>query len=181
MGWYVALLRGINVGGRNLLPMKELRSVLGELGLRGVKTYIQSGNVLFEAEDVDEHELARRISSVIESKKGFAPRVLVISSGKFQSAADANPFNGAHEEPGKLHLAFTGEAPAEPDMELLESVRAPNERFELIDGVLYLHAPDGIGRSKLASKIEQALGVPTTMRNWRTVSKLLEMAAESTS
>lgn len=173
---HVALLRGINVGGRNKLSMDELTSILKRLGLEDVSTYIQSGNVVFSAVDVDERALAARVSEAIAEEKGFSPEVLIMPMEKLEAAAAANPFPEAEGEPGKLHLAFAETIPPDPDLNRLESLRSDPERFELIGDVLYLHAPNGIGRSKLAAGIEKSLGVPTTMRNWRTVTKVLGMA-----
>jgi uncharacterized protein (DUF1697 family) len=172
---YVALMRGINVGGRNVLPMVELTSILQGLGVKNVRSYIQSGNILFDAEDIETNALARTVSSVIEENKGFLPEMLILEWEKFAAAAAANPFPEAEDEPSKLHLAFAKTTPIDPDLVELEEVRTDSERFKLIDDVFYLHAPDGIGRSKLVTKIEKALGVPTTMRNWRTINKILVM------
>ena len=176
---YVALLRGINVGGRNKLPMSELTSILKQLGLHNIRTYIQSGNVLFDADDIDQNEMGRKIADEIESRKGFAPRTLILPLGKLREAAASNPFPQAEQEPSRLHLAFAQTPPLDPDVELLESLRSQSESFKLLGDVLYLHAPEGIGRSKLAANIERGLGGAATMRNWRTVQKLLSMAAES--
>lgn len=179
MEWYVALLRGINVGGHNSLTMDELSSILEEIGLLNISTYIQSGNVLFQSEASDLHDLARKVSAAIEKAKGFAPNVHIMPFQRFKSAAKDNPFPDAEEEPSRLHLAFMEGVPAEPDLDQLEAVKTENERFELIEDVLYLHAPDGIGRSKLVAKLEKALGVSTTMRNWRTVTKLVGLGPAS--
>ncbi|MGD8732766.1 MAG: DUF1697 domain-containing protein [Anaerolineales bacterium] len=181
MKWYVALLRGINVGGRNSLPMDELTTLLEELGLTEVRTYIQSGNVLFRADEIDEAMIASQVREVIKKTKGFQPDVLVFSLEKLVASAKANPFPEGEHEPSRLHLSFAAENPSEADLDLLNGLKAESENFKLIGDVLYLHAPDGIGRSKLASSIEKALGVPSTMRNWRTVTKLLELASNSTS
>jgi uncharacterized protein (DUF1697 family) len=92
---------------------------------------------------------------------------------------DANPYPEADEEPKSVHLYFLAGDPAEADIAGLEAVRAPAERFHLEGGVFYLHAPDGVGRSKLAAKAERLLGVSATARNWRTVTKLREMVEEN--
>lgn len=180
MQTYVALLRGINVGGRNKLPMSDLTSILEQLGLHRIQTYIQSGNVLFDTEATEIKALEKKIADEIEAKKGFSPRTLILPLKKLQEAAASNPFPQAEDDPSKLHIAFAQKIPEEPDLELLESVRKDSESFRFVDDVLYLHAPDGIGRSKLAANVERGLGVAATMRNWRTVQKLLSMAAETT-
>jgi len=173
---YVALLRGINVGGKHSLPMQELRNILGALGCEDVRTYIQSGNAVFRSVD-DRESLAAKIKSAIEQAFGFAPHVHVLTIEEFQSILAANPFPEAVATPKLLHVSFLAETPENPDLEALESVRSGTERFELHANAFYLHAPDGIGRSKLAAKVERCLGVATTARNWRTVNKIAELAA----
>lgn len=175
MSIYIALFRGINVGGNTRLPMSELTSVLEALGLRNVATYIQSGNVVFESAESDRPALSEKIRSAIDQRHGFAPQVILLTVDEFARAAAANPFPEAEPEPKSLHLYFLEAVPPHPDLEKLEAIRRENERFALIDKVFYLHAPGGIGRSKLAAGVEKAMGVPVTARNWRTVSKMLEM------
>lgn len=181
MHTWIALLRGINVGAANRLPMAELREQLSGLGFEDVATYIASGNVVFGANgdpDADEAAaLARRIATTIETHHGFRPRVLVLSVPEFRAAMEANPFPDAESEPKTLHLYFLAEQPADFDASAFEAVASPSERWELGDHAFYLHAPDGIGRSKLAARVESLLGVPATARNWRTVTRVREMAA----
>lgn len=176
METWILLLRGINVGGKNILPMQELVQDLESLDLADVKTYIQSGNAVFRSSGQASTTLGTRIATRIEDRHGFRPHVLVLSADQWKDAIDANPFPEAEAEPKKLHLFFLAWAPAAPDLEALAKAKAPSERFHLADRVLYLHAPEGIGRSKLAAKAEKLLGVPITARNWRTVQKLWEMA-----
>lgn len=172
---FIALLRGINVGGHNKLPMKQLREMLTALGLRHVTTYIQSGNVVFETEETDTTALAARMTAAIEKSCDFAPRVMVLDEASWQTAVSKNPFPKATDEPKTLHLYFLEKEPTKPDSKQLIALKKENERFEIIGAVFYLHAPDGIGRSKLAERAERLLDVPATARNWRTVSKLTEM------
>lgn len=176
MQTYIALLRGINIGGHNRLLMKELRILLGNLGLQNVKTYIASGNVVFQSEDTDTAELATRISAEIKKHHGFEPRILLLTREEIETAVQANPFPEAEQEPKSLHLYFLIDIPGNPNLAALEELKKENERFELKDKLFYLYAPDGVGRSKLAEKAERHLGVSATARNWRTVSKILEMA-----
>ncbi len=176
MSTWIALFRGINVGGRNVVPMKELVHDLRSLGLEDVRTYIQSGNAVFRAADGDAAELGATIAVKVEESHGFRPQVLVLSAGELEDAIRSNPFPEAEAEPKTLHLFFLASPPPAPDLDALAAIRSPSERFELTDRVFYLHAPDGIGRSKLAAKAERLLGVAVTARNWRTVGKLLEMA-----
>jgi uncharacterized protein (DUF1697 family) len=176
MNTYIALLRGINVGGNNKLPMRELVTLLEGLGLQGVKTYIQSGNVVFQTERTDTTQLSQAITDAIRQNHGFAPYVLLQDLKTYQAALAANPFPEAEAEPKSLHLFFMDAHPQSPNLEALERVKAPNERFELIDQVFYLHAPDGIGRSKLAEQMGKGWGVNITARNWRTASEVMTIA-----
>ena len=175
---YIALLRGINVGGRNKLPMKELRALLEELGLENVKTYIQSGNVVFEGDEADVDQLSAEIASAIDAAYGFEPRVLLLTAEDFSAAMSGNPFPAGEGEPNTLHLYFLTEEPANPDLAALQDVQREDERFELHGAIFYLHAPSGIGRSKLAERVEKSLGVPATARNWRSVSSIMALANE---
>ena len=176
MNTYIGLLRGINVGGNNKLPMKELVTVLEELGLQQVKTYIQSGNVIFQSDRTDKAELSAEISSAISRSHGFAPAILLFEIDQLQAAMRANPFPEGESAPKSLHLFFMDPAPQDPDLDALQALKAESERFVLIDKVLYLHAPEGIGRSKLAEKFGRGWRVNITARNWRTVCKIMEMA-----
>ena len=176
MNTFIALLRGINVGGHNKLPTRELVQLLESLGLANVKTYIQSGNVVFQSERDDLPALANEIGTAVQDNHGFTPRVLLLHLANLATAVSQNPFPEAQDNHKTLHFYFLESAPPNPDLTMLEAVKTESERFALIDTVFYLHAPDGVGRSKLAEKVERALGVAATARNWRTVSKLLEMA-----
>lgn len=175
MKTYIALFRGINVGGNHILPMKELRSVLENLGLKNVQTYIQTGNVVFESDSDDLNALSESLSQAILKSHGFEPNVMILSQEDFKEAMQQNPFPEGEAEPKTLHLSFLKEEPSKPDLAGMESIKAESEKFELKGKVFYLHAPDGIGRSKLAAKGEKLLGVSGTARNWRTVSKIAEM------
>jgi uncharacterized protein (DUF1697 family) len=179
MAKWVALLRGINVGGKNSLPMTELVGDMEACGLRNVRTYIQSGNAVFESPGKVPASLGPKIASRILERRGFEPHILLLSAAAFQKAIRANPYPEATAEPKTLHFGFLAASAKSPDTAALAAVQSPSERFELIGKVFYLHAPDGIGRSKLAVKIEKALGVPVTGRNWRTVDSLREMLAAS--
>jgi uncharacterized protein (DUF1697 family) len=176
MTTYIALFRGINVGGKNKLPMKDLVSTLENVGCQEVATYIQSGNAVFQSEKQGASLLSETIEAAIKERHGFEPRVLVLASKEMERAMRSNPFPEAESEPKTLHLYFLAAPPESSDLDALEEIKGARERFVLGDGVFYLHAPDGIGRSKLAANIEKLLGVPTTARNWRTVRKVMEMA-----
>jgi uncharacterized protein (DUF1697 family) len=175
---YVALFRGINVGGKNALPMKELLSVLEDLGGRNVRTYIQSGNAVFVSPEKDTLRLSNKIRREIKKRRGFEPHVLLLEVDDMERAIRRNPFPEAVTDPKVLHAGFLASVPEKPNLRALESLKSDSERYQLIDKVFYLHAPEGIGRSKLAAKVEKLLGVPMTDRNWRTVCTLRELAQE---
>ena len=172
---YVVLLRGINVGGRNALSMKKLAILLEDLGCRNVRTYIQSGNVILQSSK-SAPQLAETIGYEIKRCHGFKPYVLLLKLSEFEAAIAANPFPEAEADPKGLHFGFLDTAPSDPDLKKLETLKTKSERFRLINKVFYLHAPDGVGRSKLAANSERLLGVSVTDRNWRTVSKIRDMA-----
>jgi uncharacterized protein (DUF1697 family) len=176
MSTLIALLRGINVVGKNRLPMKELTALLEGMGLREVRTYIQSGNVVFRSKVKNKAALAAKISAAIGAQYGFAPQVLLLDAAEVRGAMAGNPYPEATATPKFLHLFFLAEAPAHPDLKALESIKADGEQFKLAGKVFYLHTPDGIGPSRLAERVEKSLGVAATARNWNTVCKLVEMA-----
>jgi uncharacterized protein (DUF1697 family) len=177
MTTYILLLRGINVGGRNKLPMAELKSILQGLGLQKVQTYIQSGNVVCQSEQRDRAALAEQITQAIEQRHGFAPQIFILDRKELRDAITASPFPEEQATPKTLHLFFL-DGPPQINLDVLEQAKRENERFELVGAVFYLHAPDGIGRSKLAEKIGKGWGVSVTARNWRTVTKLMELIEE---
>lgn len=175
MNTWIALLRGINVGGNNILPMKDLRQLLEHEGFTDAKTYIQSGNCVFQSDLSSPDEIQCKISDGIENKFGFRPRIFVMDRSNLLQAIAANPYPEGAEDPKSVHFYFLAGLATEPDLEALEAIQAPTERYLLTDHVLYLHAPDGIGRSKFAAQVEQKLGVATTARNFRTVLKIAEL------
>ena len=176
MKTFIAPFRGINVGGKNRLPMKELVAFLEVLGAREIKTYIQSGNVVFRSAERDTSKLSARISLEIKKHRGFEPTVLVLGLDEIEKAIAENPFPEAEADPSTLHLGFLTCAPENPDLKKCERLKKESERFHLGASVFYLHAPEGVGRSKLAASVEKLLGVPMTYRNWRTVCIIREMA-----
>jgi len=176
MAVYIALLRGINVLGRHALPMRDLQRLFEAEGCRTVRTYIQSGNVVFRSPAVVARRLPPRVTALVARQWGFEPRVLVIAATALRRAVARNPFPAAVSRPTSLHAFFLPRPPVNPDLTSMEATRAESERYALDGSVLYLHTPDGFGPSKLAGRVERLLGVDATARNWRTVTALLEMA-----
>jgi uncharacterized protein (DUF1697 family) len=175
---WIALFRGINVGGCQILPMKDLTALLEGAGLGGVRTYIQSGNVVFQGAQGTSISLAKRIGDLVLKSHGFVPKVFVLSMKELSNAVAANPFPQAELDPKAVHLYFLSKLPPAPDLESLNRLRTGREAFELKGKVFYLHTPGGFGVSKLAARAERFLGIDATARNWRTVNKLIEMARE---
>ena len=175
----IALFRGINVGGNNILPMKALVAILEKLGAQGVRTYIQSGNAVFQHQTAQAAELTDRIRAAIRASHGFEPQVLLLDVAELEQAIASNPFPQAESDPKTLHLYFLADSPENPDLEMLDSLKQDTEQYSLHDRLFYLYAPAGIGRSKLATRVEKSLGVTATARNWRTVSKIIALARES--
>jgi uncharacterized protein (DUF1697 family) len=172
MNTYVMLFRGINVGGRNILPMKELAKLLETKGFKNVRTYIQSGNVLLSSSQKPDDS----VRLAIQTKYGFSPDIMIFEIAEFEAMVKNCPFVS---EVGKsIHFYFC-DGQAKPDTEKLERFVSTTEQYEIKGRVFYLYAPDGIGRSKLASKVEACLGVSGTGRNLNTVSKILELAEKA--
>jgi uncharacterized protein (DUF1697 family) len=177
MKTYIALFRGINVSGKSSLPMKELVTLL-DLGVRNIKTYIQSGNAIFQSAEENISQLSNKISIAVKQRYGFMPHVLILELAELEKAIAENPFPEAEFDSSSLHLGFLANPPERIDLEKIESLKMESEKYYLSDSVFYLYAPEGVGRSKLAASIEKLVGVPMTDRNWRTVYKLREMAVD---
>ena len=174
----IALLRAINLGGKNVLPMKDLVAMLEELGARQIKIYIQSGNAVFGWTRKDTSRLAHNLRAEIKKRRGFDAPVLLLELEDLESVIRQNPFPEAGDDSRALHAGFLAAVPESPDLRALERLKSDSERFRLVDRVFYLYAPEGVGRSKLAARAEKLLGVPMTDRNWRTVCTLSKMAQE---
>jgi uncharacterized protein (DUF1697 family) len=176
MNVYIALIRGINVGGSHLLPMKDLKLLFEQHGCAEVQTYIQSGNVVFRSTDANADRLAKRLTAAVAKARGFEPRLLVLTRRELERASAGNPFPEADDNPASVHLFFLAEPATAADLKSMNALKTASERFALKGRVLYLHTPDGVGRSKLAARAERLLGVDATARNWRTVTTLLELS-----
>lgn len=172
----IALFRGINVGRTRSLPMKELVRILQGLGYENIRTYIQSGNVVFDSQRAVSVNAADAISEAIENELGFGPDVMLLQLADLHEAVDQNPY--PTDEGKRLHFFFLGSEPSDPDLDALDEIKTASEQFKLNGRVFYLYTPDGFGHSKLADRVERKLGVSATARNYNTISKLLEMAAD---
>ncbi len=158
--------------------MKELVAILHDLGCTEVRTYIQSGNAVFRTTVEQAASITNMIGSAIQQRFGFHPQILLLSPKEMAAAIATNPFPAACAEGSTLHLYFLSGTPSKPNLKKLEALKTDGENFALHNRVFYLHAPDGIGRSKLAAGVEKSLGTPVTARNWNTVCKVLELAQQ---
>ena len=171
---HVALLRGINVGGKNKLPMKELAALFREAGCEDVRTYIQSGNVLFRAGATLAGAIPSLISASIQERFGYHIPVVTRAAADLRATVEANPFAAA--EADKLLVLFLADAPAAEQVDALDPDRSPGDEFVVVGREVFLHCPNGFARSKLTnSYFDSALSTTSTGRNWRTVGKLLEL------
>ncbi|TWT46281.1 hypothetical protein RAS1_27330 [Phycisphaerae bacterium RAS1] len=175
MGRFVALYRGINVVGNNRVKMESLRAMHERLRHHAVQSYIQSGNVVFEAGGAAEN-IARKIATRFVEEFGFAARVMVLPAVRWAALVRANPYTAQSAAlPQTVHA---GICDGEPDAEALRALltrTGGSESFSVRAGVVYLHAPDGFGTSKFAAGMEKACGVAMTVRNWRTVEALAKI------
>ena len=172
-------MRGINVGGRNKLPMGDLRVLLEQAGCRSVRTYIQSGNVVFEGDSSLAGRIASEVPLLIEARFGFAPPVILRSADELAAAVAANPFDASDADPGHLAVGFLADRPASGAVARLDPDRSPGDRFEVVDREVYLYVPGGLARTKLTTDyFDRRLDTVMTVRNWRTTNRLLEMVRE---
>lgn len=174
---YIALLRGINVSGKNIIKMADLKRTFESMGLSQVKTYIQSGNVLFESNEKEE-ELRRRIEHEIEKVFGFAVTVVLRTASELEHIIENCPFSQKMileaEKLSKVesfYISFLIEVPLQEGVERLEAYRSENDEYRIKGREVYLLFHESIRKSKLANNLHK-LDVPMTVRNWKTVNKL---------
>ena len=179
-GTRVALLRGINVGGRNKLPMKELAAMFADVGCSDVRTYIQSGNVVFQLGPATGEDVPALISESILSRFGYQVPVVTRTAVELREVVEANPFVQAGAEADKLHVMFLAGVPDAGDVQGLAPDRSPGDEFAVLGREVYLHCPNGFASTKLTNAyFESKLSTTSTTRNWRTVLRLLDMAVGS--
>ena len=176
---WIALLRGINVKGTRNIPMAALAQVLAASGLTSVKTYIQTGNIVFRHPESDASRLSALVTRAIGDHFGLEPAIFVFRHSVLRRAILGMPFADLnHKDSGAtLHIFFLDGAPQSTDLSRLKRLLAPDERFHLSEDIAYLHAPSGFGRSRIAGALERVLGVNATARNWRTITALDALAS----
>lgn len=178
MSKYIALLRGINVGGHKKIIMADLKILFQKLGFSDVASYIQSGNIIFQSKERDINKLENQIEQTIENVYGFRVPVLVITNLKLQKIVSKNPFKPfGKDEYSKIYYVFLKDVPQRKLVELFNEMEFQNERFFIQRDYIYLKCLAGMGKAKLSTNVfEQKLGVSATARNHKTTLKLLELA-----
>jgi uncharacterized protein (DUF1697 family) len=174
----IALLRGINIGPRNRIAMPELRELLTSAGMRDVRTYVQSGNVVLRS-DASPDRLARDCETQIARRFGLEIAVVVRTRDELAAVVACNLLGSVAEDPKRYQVAFLSAELDQEKLQALAQLAAPTERFEAAGRELYAWHPDGVARSKLWARIaSKQLGVTATARKWTTVTTLLAMADE---
>ena len=177
MATYVALLRGINLGSRNRVSMPDLRELFLALGSEDVETYVQSGNVVLESSTRSPAKLTAAVEERIAGGLGLEVTVILRTKKQLAKLVSGNPFSKGEKEPTKLHITFLAAKPAAARVRDLDPKYGEPDEFRVVGQDVYLHTPGGYGRSKLSNAyFERRLGVPATTRNWKTVTKLAELA-----
>lgn len=173
---YLVLLRGINVGGHHLIKMADLKSWLKDLELSQLKTYLQSGNVLFQSAETPAR-LQVQINQVLDQQLDFKVPLLILSHAEVKQALADSPYQSqAQAEPKSVHFCFLASAPASTDLSELSARCSAGESFALHQQVLHLHYANGAGRSKLTLiQIEKTLQSWGTVRNWNSLNKIEQL------
>ena len=179
MNSWIALLRGVNLGGHNKISMEVLRDICVSLKLRNPRTYIQSGNVVFSSPETDPAKIAARIESAIEKRCGFRPSVMLRTAAEMRDVVARNPLAGRPDiHPGKFAVFFLAGAPAVEIAGKVKAINVGQEEIHPSGREIYVYFPEGQGQSKLLPALNRTLKMPATARNWNTVLKLLAMAEE---
>lgn len=173
---YIALLRGINLGGANQMKMDDLKAVFSELGFKNVKSYINSGNLAFDASKTVESKLIDKIETAVENKFGRRVHIMVREQADIERVLKNNPFGGQYESHKHMHVLFLKEPMPAEKAELLLASALPGEQYAVRDREIYNLLPNGVAGSLLTKGFfEKKPAVPYTGRNWRTVEKLAEL------
>ena len=176
---HVALLRGINVGGKNLLPIRDLTVLFAENGCENVQTYIQSGNVVFTATPEQARQLPALLTTQIAARWKLDVPVLLRNHAQMQAILQNNPYLQAGVDPQVLHVLFLATPPQPAQLAKLQPDRSPPDEFSVLNQEIFLRCPHGVGRSRLTNAYFDAkLATTTTLRNWRTVQQLTAMLGE---
>jgi uncharacterized protein (DUF1697 family) len=180
MPTYISMLRGINVGGARQVRIEELKRSYEALGFENVRTYIQSGNLVFRSRTGNAGELREIISRRIHDTLGFDVTVIIRTKEEMGKLFSRNPFlKSKPGETDKLHVTFLADLPRPEAVAAISIARSGSDKYEIVGREIFLYCPDGYGRTKLTNNaFESKLGVRATTRNWATVNRLLEMARD---
>ena len=173
---YIALLRGINVGGKNKLPMQALIGICAEAGCIAVQTYIQSGNVIFQAHSESAEEISLKIAALMTERFGYRAPVVLRTAKQLEEAIRGNPFLEQNLPPETLHVMFLADLPSAEQVASLDPARSAPDAFAVRGSEIYLHLPNGVKDTKLTNAYFDAkLATVSTSRNWKTVTTLLQL------
>ena len=177
---YVALLRGINVGGKNKLPMKDVVSMFTDAGCDNVRTYIQSGNVVFETGQALARRVPALVTKSISGRFKIQVPIVVRTTDELRKTIRGNPFLRKGIDTKRLHVAFLAEKPSAKKVAALDPDRSPPDAFLVRGADIYVHCPNGIARTKLTNNyFDSKLATTSTVRTWATVLKLHELAEQA--
>ena len=179
MGRKIAILRGINVGGKRKILMADLKAMFLDMGFTDVTTYIQSGNVFFKDDEIKQEEIEEKIESAIKGKFGYDVPVIVRTSSEIAQALESNPFYGPDEDIKALHLTFLKSSPSKEHLKSIEDLDFAPDRFVVKNKNVFLFCPGKYHQTKLSNQFfEKKLKVGATTRNWKTVLKLMALSKQ---
>ena len=180
MAAYITMLRGVNVTGHNTIKMEVLRGLCQGLGFRNVETYVQSGNIVFQALLENPEAISKRIGETVLRSFGFDTPVIVRTSKEMRNVIGNNPFlKEKGIDSSKLHVTFLSETAQKGSEKKLETLATNPDRFYPASHEIYLYCPGGYGRTRLSNNaIEKALSIEATTRNWKTTNTLFEMVSK---
>ncbi len=180
MTTYISLLRGINVGGHKIVRMEALRALYEKLDFRNVRSYLQSGNIIFQYSEKDQRSLEKLISDRIMKDFNIKVLVYILRIEHLESIIKGNPFTGDKtKDPAFQHITFLHSSPESYDIDSIASKKTAREEFSVSNDAVYLYCPDGYGRTKLSNNfLESKLQVGATTRNWRSANEILKIATE---
>jgi uncharacterized protein (DUF1697 family) len=176
----VALLRGVNVGGKNKLPMKELCALFAAAGCTKVSNYIQSGNIIFEASDAVAKQIPAKVGASIEKQFGFPARLVLRTEEQLRRVSQSNPYLKPGVDEDLLSVMFLADTPSADSIAELDPERSAPDTYIVEGDVIFLCTPTGLARTKLTNAyFDSKLKTFSTARNWRTVLKLLELCGNA--
>lgn len=177
---YICLIRGINVGGHKVVKMDALRKSFEKMGFEDLRTYVQSGNVVFKAPKQSSVTMETGIRKRILKDFGYEVGVIVRSAEQIAEVIRANPFSkDSNNDISKFYVTFLSQVPQPTGIDILKKIPGENDRYHCCGQEVYLYCPGGYGETKFSNNaLEKALSCSATTRNWNTVNKLLEMAGK---